>query len=48
MEARLILATVAQRCRFLMEPNQHVVPMQLVTVRPKGGIRMKVQVRAPM
>jgi cytochrome P450 len=46
MEARLILATVAQRCRFSMEPNQHVVPMQLVTVRPKGGIRMRVQARS--
>ena len=40
MEARLILATVAQRYRLRLEPNQQIVPAQLVTVRPKHGIRM--------
>jgi cytochrome P450 len=45
MEARLIVATVAQRCRLSLEPGQNVVPIQLVTVRPKDGIRMKVKVR---
>jgi cytochrome P450 len=45
MEARLILATVLQRCRLSIEPDQLVVPMQLVTVRPKYGIRMRVQKR---
>jgi cytochrome P450 len=42
MEARLILATVVQRCHLSLEPGQDIVPMQLVTVRPKNGIRMRV------
>jgi cytochrome P450 len=42
MEARLILATVAQRCHLSLEPGQEVVPIQLVTVRPRDGIRMKL------
>jgi hypothetical protein len=46
MEARLILATVAQRCRLSLEPGQDIVPVQLVTVRPKNGLRTKVSARA--
>ena len=46
MEARLILAAVTQRYRLLLEPGQQVVPMQLVTVRPKHGIRMKLLKRS--
>ena len=42
MEARLILATIAQRRRLSLEPGQEIVPVQLVTVRPKHGIRMKL------
>jgi cytochrome P450 len=45
VEARLILATVSQRCRLSLEPDQEVVPVQLVTVRPRNGIRMKVTKR---
>jgi cytochrome P450 len=45
MEARLILATMAQRCRLSLEPGQEVVPIQLVTVRPRGGISMRLTVR---
>jgi len=45
MEARLILATMAQRCQLSLVPGQEVVPAQLVTVRPKYGIRMKPTVR---
>jgi cytochrome P450 len=41
-EARLILATVAQRYQLSLEPDQNVVPVQLVTVRPKNGIRMRL------
>jgi len=44
-EARLILATMAQRVRLTVEANQEVVPVQLVTVRPKNGIRMHVHSR---
>jgi cytochrome P450 len=45
MEARLIVATVVQRCHLSLEPGQEIVPMQLVTVRPKNGIRMRVSKR---
>jgi cytochrome P450 len=42
MEARLIVATMAQRCRLVLEPDQTVKPAQLVTVRPKDPLRMTV------
>ena len=45
MEARLILATVAQRCQLSLEPFQEVVPIQLVTVRPRGPVRMRLKRR---
>jgi cytochrome P450 len=41
MEARLILATLAQRYRLFLEPGQTIKPVQLVTLRPNGPIRMK-------
>ena len=43
MEARLIVATLAQRWQFLLEPDQEVTPVQLVTLRPKNGIRMALK-----
>jgi cytochrome P450 len=46
MEAKLIVATVAQRWQFLLEPGQNVVAAQLVTVRPKNGIHMRLKARA--
>jgi cytochrome P450 len=45
MEARLILATVAQRRQLTLEPRQDIVAMQLVTVRPRNGIRMRLKQR---
>jgi cytochrome P450 len=45
MEARLILATVAQRWRVSLEPHQEVIPIQLVTVRPNNSVRMRFDVR---
>jgi cytochrome P450 len=39
-EARLILATVAQRFRMEFAPGQRVEPYASVTLRPKKGIRM--------
>jgi cytochrome P450 len=44
-EARLILATMAQRYRCVLASSQPVVPMQLVTLRPKHGLRMTVRTR---
>ncbi len=45
MEAVLILATLAQRWRVTLVPGQTIVPEQLITLRPKGGIRMKMEHR---
>jgi cytochrome P450 len=45
-EARLILATMAQRHQLSLVPGQEVVPMQLVTVRPKNGLRMRIAPRS--
>jgi cytochrome P450 len=42
MEARLVLSTVAARYRLQLEPNQRVAPMQLVTLRPRNDIRMRL------
>jgi cytochrome P450 len=46
MEARLVLATVAQRCKLVMESNTEIAPKQLVTLRPSHAVRMRVQQRA--
>jgi cytochrome P450 len=45
MEARLILATLAGRWQLSLEPGQQVLPIQLVTVRPKNGVRMRLRLR---
>lgn len=41
----MILATVAQRCQLSLEPDQEVVPIQLVTVRPRDAVRMRLKMR---
>jgi cytochrome P450 len=46
MEATLLLATIAQRFRMRLEPNQRVEPLASITLRPKNGIRMKLEQRA--
>lgn len=43
MEGQLILATLAQRVRFELAPGQRIEPEPLVTLRPRGGIRMVVR-----
>jgi cytochrome P450 len=40
LEAALLLATIAQRCRFSLAPNAKVVPLFSVTLRPKHGLPM--------
>jgi cytochrome P450 len=47
MSARLILATVAQQWRMALEPSQQVVPIALVTVRARDGVRMQLTTRQP-
>jgi cytochrome P450 len=46
IEARLILAMVAQRYKLMLEPDQRVEPMQVITVKPRGPVRMRVEQRA--
>ena len=45
-EARLILATVAQRFTMALAPGQRVEPYPSVTLRPKEGIRMPLAERS--
>jgi cytochrome P450 len=46
LEARLVLATLASQCDLSLVPGQRVVPEPLVTLRPKGGMRMRVKLYA--
>ena len=43
MESVLVLATVLQKWRFELIPDQHIVLQPAVTLRPKYGIQMFVQ-----
>jgi cytochrome P450 len=45
MEARLILATVAQRYKLSLDLGETIKPIQLVTLRPSGPVRMKIERR---
>lgn len=47
VEARLALAAMAQRFRLALVPDQRIVPQQLVTVRPKYGIQVRLIEREP-
>ncbi|WP_164013275.1 cytochrome P450 [Pyxidicoccus trucidator] len=47
MEAQLILATVAQRYRPRCVPGHVLTPEPLITLRPKGGLPMLLERRAP-
>ena len=41
-EAQLILATILPRYQFRLLPGAKVVPEPLITLRPRGGLRMTV------
>jgi cytochrome P450 len=47
MEAVLILATVAQRFQLQLQDSRPVVPLPSITLRPKGGVPLKLAPRAP-
>jgi cytochrome P450 len=47
MEAQLILASVAQHFQLRATADSPPVPEPLVTLRPKGGLTMRLQRRAP-
>jgi cytochrome P450 len=42
MEAHLILATIAQRFRLALDPNQEIELNPLITLSPKYGLKMRV------
>ncbi len=46
MEARLILATVAQQWQMTLVPGQDITPVPMVTLRPSGSICMTLTRRA--
>ena len=45
MEGTLVLATIAQRWRLRSVPGARATPEPLITLRPKGGLRMQVSAR---
>jgi cytochrome P450 len=45
LETALVVAALAQRFQFRLEPGHSVVPEPLVTLRPKYGIRMRIEAR---
>jgi cytochrome P450 len=45
MEARLILATIAQQYRLAAVAGQQIEPISFVSLRPKHGIQMQPRVR---
>lgn len=45
MEGVLLLATLAQRYRFELKKGEKVIPEPLITLRPKGGLKMTLHAR---
>jgi cytochrome P450 len=45
MEGVLVLATLAQRWRFRLEPGVRVEPQALITLRPRRGVPMRGEAR---
>jgi cytochrome P450 len=48
MEGALVLATVAQRYHLSLAPGHTVTADALVTIRPHGGLPMRLQRRTPL
>ncbi len=47
MEGVLLLTTLAQKWRLNLAPGHRVEPEPLITLRPKYGMRMELEARAP-
>jgi cytochrome P450 len=45
MEIQIILAMVLQHAHLALVPGQEIVPVPLVVLRPRGGVRMKIEPR---
>lgn len=48
LEARLLLATIAQRFKLVLVKDHPIVPEQLFTIRPKYGVKVVASVREPI
>jgi cytochrome P450 len=48
LEARLVLATIAQKYRLALAPNFEVVPQRVFTLRAKYGMKMIAKQREPI
>jgi len=46
MEGVLLIATIAQRWKMQLEPDQVIKPKPMITLRPAGGMRMQLTRRA--
>jgi cytochrome P450 len=46
MEGVLVLATLLEKWRLRLVPNQRVEPQPLITLRPKYGMKMRIERRA--
>jgi cytochrome P450 len=46
-EALLCLATLAQSFRLRLEPGREIKPVCRLTLRPEGGLQMRIEARAP-
>ena len=47
MEANLLLATIAQRCRLSLIEGVDIVPQPMVTMYPRDGLPMRLEARRP-
>jgi hypothetical protein len=47
MEAALILATLARRFRLERTSEEEIVPFPSITLRPQGGVPLKLVKRQP-
>ena len=45
MEGQLVLATIARRVRFHLERTEPIACEPLITLRPKGGLSMRAELR---
>lgn len=45
MEGILLIATLAQRWRFQLEPGQKIALLPRITLRPRDGLKMRLQAR---
>jgi len=46
MEGVIVMAAIAQKWRLRLDPDQHIEPLPLITLRVKNGLRMTAEPRA--